>query len=424
MIRTVMLRLLPDEEAEKRLKTLCNISSKLWNEVNYARRRQFFETKKVDLKSTYKEFYERYKKIIGSATTQQILNKNDEAWRSFFSSLKAKKEGRLPPFITRVNPPGYRKKGKIRTLWAVLRNDQYRVDGEYIVIKGLGAIGSMRVRYSGRIHISGRQGRAEIHYDADDKKWYIYISYEVDKKVVKGSSFRIPLKPLGDKEAGIDIGVNNLLAIYVDDGSALLVNGRPLKAISFYWREKISSYQSTLNRYGLRSSRRLRRMYKKWRRQIKSYIDWAVRNTIEWLYSEGVKKIYVGHPKYAVQEPGMGSKVNFEIVHIWSYGYLLRRLREVAEEYGIEIEHVDEKNTSRTCPICRSIENHERITRGLFKCYKHNIIFNADLVGAFNILAKKKAITPSPALCGIGVIGRRPGPGLNPAKAGNVALNQ
>ncbi|MEM4971662.1 MAG: hypothetical protein QXE01_10485 [Sulfolobales archaeon] len=174
MIRAVMLRLLPDEGAEERLKSLCNLSSKLWNEVNYARRRMFFETKRVDLKATYKEFYERYKKIIGSATTQQVLNKNDEAWRSFFSSLKAKREGRLPPFITRVSPPGYRKRGGIRILWTVLRNDQYRIDGEYIVIKGLGAIGSMRVRYSGRIHVVGRQGRAEIHYDADDKKM-VYI---------------------------------------------------------------------------------------------------------------------------------------------------------------------------------------------------------------------------------------------------------
>jgi len=28
---------------------------------------------------------------------------NDEAWKSFFATLKAKKEGRLPPFIKRVS---------------------------------------------------------------------------------------------------------------------------------------------------------------------------------------------------------------------------------------------------------------------------------------------------------------------------------
>ncbi|MDT7895690.1 MAG: hypothetical protein RQ855_05750 [Desulfurococcales archaeon] len=41
MIRTVMLRLLPDEEAEARLKALRSLASKIWNEVNYVRRRQF-----------------------------------------------------------------------------------------------------------------------------------------------------------------------------------------------------------------------------------------------------------------------------------------------------------------------------------------------------------------------------------------------
>jgi len=52
-----------------------------------------FTEKKVDLKSTYKEFYEEYKRFMGSATAQQVLNKSDETWRAFFSSLKANKEG-------------------------------------------------------------------------------------------------------------------------------------------------------------------------------------------------------------------------------------------------------------------------------------------------------------------------------------------
>ena len=109
MKRTSVVELVVDRESENKLKILCSLSSKLWNEVNYARR-MFFEKKGVDLKSTYREFYEKYKTLIGSATAQQILNKNDEAWRNFFTMLKLEKEKKLPPFITRVNPPGYRKK--------------------------------------------------------------------------------------------------------------------------------------------------------------------------------------------------------------------------------------------------------------------------------------------------------------------------
>jgi len=46
MRRTTVVELIVDEEAENKLKLLCSLSSKLWNEVNYARR-MFFEGKGV-----------------------------------------------------------------------------------------------------------------------------------------------------------------------------------------------------------------------------------------------------------------------------------------------------------------------------------------------------------------------------------------
>jgi hypothetical protein len=52
-------------------------------------------------------------------------------WRVFFSLLELKREGRLPPFITWVSPPGCRKrKRNSRTLWTVLRIDKYRMYGD------------------------------------------------------------------------------------------------------------------------------------------------------------------------------------------------------------------------------------------------------------------------------------------------------
>jgi putative transposase len=384
MKRVSIIELVVERDAEEKLKLLCSLSSKLWNEVNYARRRMFFEKKGVDLKTTYREFYEKYKLLIGSATAQQVLNKNDEAWKSFFESLKIKKEGRLPPFITKVNPPGYKKKNK-RVLWTVLRKDQYRIEGDKIVLKGLGAIGRIALSYKGSIHLRGEQGRLEVHYDQDRKKWYACISFETVEKAVRGMWTNIPRQPRGNLVAGVDIGVNNLMAIYVENGLTKLVNGRPLKSISHYWRMKIARYQSTLNKYGLKTSRRLRLMYAGWRRQTKAYIDARVRETIEWLYASGVSLVKVGHPKKIAQENG-----NFNNVHVWTYGYLLRRIEEVAEEFGITVMRVDEAYTSSKCPV-HGEGCGKRIKRGLFECTKLSKVFNADLVGAYNIL-----IAPSP----------------------------
>jgi putative transposase len=145
--------------------------------------------------------------------------------------------------------------------------------------------------------------------------------------------------------ASIDIGINNLITIYVENRLTKLVNGRPLKAISHYWRMRIAKYRSTLNKYGLKTSRRFRLMYSKWRGQVKSCIDVRVRQAIEWLYRVDVSLIRVGYPKNIAQENG-----DFNNVHVRTY-YLLGRIYEVAEEYGITIIYVNEAYTSSKCPI-------------------------------------------------------------------------
>jgi len=63
----------------RRLRQLCDLSSKLWNEVNYVRLRMWLEKKFIDFEETYKEFYEKYKPLIGAITAQTIIRKNNDA---------------------------------------------------------------------------------------------------------------------------------------------------------------------------------------------------------------------------------------------------------------------------------------------------------------------------------------------------------
>jgi putative transposase len=363
MKRTCVVELVVDEETEKRLKQLCDLSSKLWNEVNYARLKAWMEKRSIDFKGTYKEFYEKYKQLIGAATAQTIIRKNNNAWKTFFRLLELKREGRLPPFIKEVNPPGYKKKRKSRTLWTVIRKDRYKMDDNRIILQNLGTIGWIELRYKGVLHLKGERGELEIHYDDDKGRWYAHIAFsKISEKMVRGEWRPVPRQPKGNLTAAIDIGVNNLLAIYVENGLTKLINGRPLKSISYYWKRKIAKYQSTLNKYGLETSKRLRQMYTRWRRQIKHYIDARVRETVEWLYDIGVSKVKVGYPKGLTQRNG-----SFNNVHIWTYGYLLKRLSEVAEEYGIDVIYVDERGTSSRCPL-HGDNCGIRVYRGLFRC--------------------------------------------------------
>jgi len=422
--RNCTVELVVDEETEKRLRQLCDLSSKLWNEVNYVRLRMWLEERHIDFDGTYREFYEKYKPLIGSATAQTILLRNGKAWKSFFRLLELRREGRVPPFITRVSPPGYKKKRKSRVLWTIIRKDQYEMDGDRIIIKWLGAIGWIELRYKGPIHLRGERGELMIRHDADRRKWYAYVIFsKVSEKMMRGEWRPIPKQPKGNLTAGIDIGINNLMAVYVENGLTKLVNGKPLKAISFYWKRKIAEYQSTLNKYGLETSKRLRRMYTKWRRQVRHYINTKVREAIEWLYNAGVSKIKVGYPRYIAQRNG-----DFDNNHVWTYGLLLRRIAEVAEEYGINVIYVDERGTSSRCPL-HGDGCGVRIHRGLFKCTTMNKVFNADLIAARNILMTATSnntsmtpVTPEPRR-GVGGNGRRPGQRLNLPKGEGCSPN-
>jgi putative transposase len=92
-IRTIVIRLFPNGYQQRKLRKLAEFSSKLWNETNYNRMQQFFQEKKVDFKDTWDKYYEKYKKVLG-VNAQAVLQKNNEAWSSFFSLPKQKKNYR------------------------------------------------------------------------------------------------------------------------------------------------------------------------------------------------------------------------------------------------------------------------------------------------------------------------------------------
>jgi putative transposase len=107
-----------------------------------------------------------------------VLQKNNEAWSSFFSLLSKK-----PPFINRVSPPGYWKEDEKRKLILVVRQDRYEVDEEKrtLFLKDW----KMEIPFEGRLRWFGTQGRLEIRIE--DNKFYAHIPVDVGRVVAKKS---------------------------------------------------------------------------------------------------------------------------------------------------------------------------------------------------------------------------------------------
>ena len=130
------------------------------------------------------KYYGKYRGELGSANAQQVLNKNNEAWSSFFSLLKLRREGKLPPHMDRVSPPSYWKnENGRRKLMLVVREDNYVVDelNHKLILKFF----KMEISFTGRLRWHGKQGRLEIYYDEVRNAWYASIPVEVGVEVTK-----------------------------------------------------------------------------------------------------------------------------------------------------------------------------------------------------------------------------------------------
>jgi putative transposase len=397
-VRTNVVRLLPNGFQEGRLRRLADACARLWNEVNYERRQQFFNHQRVDFRGTWSKYYEKYKGLLG-VNAQAVLQKNNEAWNSFFTLLKLRSEGELPPFMRRVSPPGYwkgRETGK-RKLILVVRQDRYVVDEQrhVLILKDF----KMAIRFTGGLRWFGKQGRLEIHYDETRNAWYASIPVEVgveeaktgrrSKFIVRGERRLIQIAtPKGSRVASIDLGINNLASVVVDDGTWLLYKGVRAKEDYFYFQRKIAEIQSLkdtlkdklLNDAIDELNHEVRRLYGKLMRRLLHLYRNLASHLLKQLHELGVSTIYLGYPFNITQQKGSKFTVN-----MWSYRKLTEAIELKAQEYGIRVFEVVEYNTSRYCAY-HNVEV-KRKPRGVVSCPKGHKL-HSDLNGALNIMRR------------------------------------
>jgi putative transposase len=240
--RAVRLRLFPNRYEQETLFDIGLTCARLWNELSYEKRQAFFRyeltVKRRD--EINKRYYHKYRGVL-VVNAGQVVKKNDEAWDAFFELLKLRKQGRLPPHIRKVSPPGYwkdRETGE-KSIHILIRNDRHHLEPiseneGYMVLEDF----DLRIRYVGRIRWEGKQGRLEIIYV--NGRWFALVPIEVGvdppklspkgyvkpiyddeeerkkkkRRIINPRSIR-QRDPIGDREAFIDMGLNNLFAMVI-----------------------------------------------------------------------------------------------------------------------------------------------------------------------------------------------------------------
>ena len=194
-----------------------------------------------------------------------------------------------------------------------------------------------------------------------------------------------------NRYAAIDLGLNNLATISSNVTKPFIVNGKPLKSINQYYNKTKSNLQSKLKN-NEKSNKRISSLNLKRNNKINDYLHKSSTFIVNYLVSNNISTLIVGHNKEWKQNIKIGKKNNQNFVSI-PHSRFKELLKYKCELEGIKYIETEESYTSK----CSFLDNEEickhtsykgkRIKRGLFKSNDGTLI-NSDVNGSLNILKK------------------------------------
>jgi len=369
MRRTNTFKLSPTTEQEAELFNRADACARMWNQITYKRRQSFFNGQ---LDWNTDETYHHNKNIIGSASAQQIIRKNNEAWKSFFALVKQKKKGILPPHINKIRPPGYWKDKNTgrRKLKYLVRCNNYILTDTLLKLPF-----KLTIKWKGRNKWQGKQGRLEISCDELTGQWYAFMPVEVAP----------PHQPQGTKKAYVDLGVKVPIMAMIEGTTQVFgYRANSMLADWWYWNHQLAQHQSLLKTINnAHNSKTFSLLFRTRKRRFRDVINKVVNDFMMRCWSQGVSEIILGELTNIRTSAQFSKKSNSMIHLFWSHRYLVNRIKEKAEEYGITITEIDERGTSSVCPRCGA----KRVVRKgrLFKCLRCRLEAHRDAVGCVNI---------------------------------------
>ncbi len=348
----------------------------LYNLCNYYMRQSFFEKgKPLSNTSLYHQVSQSdaYKDMPSTKIACSLIRQVRQTWRGYIIAHKDWAK----------NPEKYLSSPKIPKYKPKLK-------GRYnLIYKGAEAIYKKPLD-NGICHLS--QSRIELSmYQAQkpiqaricplpDGSYVIEIVYEVEPKPRKES----------DRIAGIDLGVDNLIALTTNDPTInpILINGKPLKSINRLYNKIRGRIQSGIGQKN--QSQRLNGVTLKRNNRVNNYLHHASSIVVNYLKANRITTLVVGKNDGWKQQIKLGKRNNQNFVQI-PHAKLIEMLDYKCQLAGIKLVTVNQAYTSKCSALdFELICSHQkyrghRVKRGLFRTANGRVI-NSDINGSLNMI--------------------------------------
>ena len=376
------------EEQAIVLNCMCYAASKLWNVANYEKRNY----KELKLPK-YPNWYDQKRRLkdsfwyknLHSQTAQELLNQLEQAWKSFFAlkksgGVKNPKPPRFKqkPISCRFLNKGFKREGNNFRLSVSKRTREYiltthNVDAKYINL--------------------------EIEYFSDIKN-----IKQCEVKPLGGSEFDFvvtyqiaDVEPLADngRYLSIDLGLKNLAACYSNQGDGFVISGNRYLNAQYYFNKQIAHYQgisaAQQSANGVKfpkPSKKVLALYAKKRHIINDLLHKSTRFIVDYCVENDIRTVVIGDITGIREDNSLGSKTN-QSFHALPFARFYFQLEYKLKLAGITVLKQKESYTSQCSPTSTKVNKahavkNNRKHRGLYN--DSGVIYNADMVGAYNIL--------------------------------------
>jgi IS605 OrfB family transposase len=364
-------------------------SARLFNVGLYER----YEYKKLGFESM-PNWYEQKRnlkndvwfKSLPAQTAQDVLQRVDEGFKSYFKLLKTKG-------IKNPDGPHYKKKNSHFNI-KYLNNSFKLVNNKIRLMIPKGLIKHL----------------IEKGYEIKDRFLYIKLNKEINNikqveiKYISDSEYEfkviyeiedIELKKDNGRYVSIDMGINNLVTIYDNKGYSFIIRGNSYQNTLYYYNKKISYYQSLEAKYRnitndniILSTKRIKRLNNIKKRKIDYILHTSTKRIVDYCIENDINTVIIGDIK-GIRENNNIGKINNQKLHSLPFKQFYDKLSYKLKMKGINLIYQNESYSSGCSPTSVDVSKEyynksKRIKRGLYK--EDNIIYNSDSVGAYNIM--------------------------------------
>lgn len=250
----------------------------------------------------------------------------------------------------------------------------------------------------------------EVRVTPNRGRFNIDIKYRVQRMTKKYEKGYYSIDR--DRIAGIDFGLDNLMAVANNVGAApLLINGKSLVAKNTYYNNLINNCKEELKKYSHRVfiSKRIKALEKRRLNIMHNTMNHAVKNLIDYLEVISCRTLVLGISDSLYN--GFLSDAEIENFSPVDFEYLVNRISSACRKSNIDVISVNEYYTSTTSildnrlPTKENSEPYRRVTNRLFMTQNFGIV-NCDVNSAMQIICryKKDAFVKILRHCNVGDI--------------------